>query len=685
MRPTLQVGLYASPIGALIYDFSPLLTECEFATDEHGFADCHLFAALPEFESNWLFNRPGLPDLRITDNGVLVWQGRLEDPDLDSEADPTGIALQALGYYRSLSDLPYTATHTSVTANTIVAALLPSAPLLSASTALIQSPGVTISESYDDKFPAEILDRLTRLGDSATPPRVWEAGVWEGRRLHFRPRGEAGRDWYVDASRRKVQRTLQTLINSAYGVYNDATNLRAVTATSTDTASVNRWGVTRREAVKAQTRSSTLAAKARDMVVEDGREPAVRAEIEFDELFDAAGARWPLYSARSGDTITLRNLPLASSATLNRIRTFTILQTRYDAMTDRLRVTPESPLATLAEQLSGGPGNSPSKRSSPLGRLDERVGGLEQEVHGGPGGGGGGSSGGSYLVPTGAIVAFATACPAGWSEYTAARGRVIVGTPAGGTAEGTVGSALTNLGTRTISTVVAHTHPAGTLSADNESAHTHGVGTYDVAAEAAHTHGDGTLVNSAEAVHIHSVNPPNTISAGASDAHTHSATSGNESVGHTHSGTSGAGSAHDHTAREASGAPGANTDLFVKAATGVLVTTAANINDESAHTHAFTSGGASATHTHGVTTGTESIGHTHDVNIAAFDSAAGSSHNHTITGNTAVGTSHDHALSGNSGAGSAHGHNVSGATGSTGTATVDVTMPYIQLTWCQKD
>lgn len=52
------------------------------------------------------------------------------------------------------------------------------------------------------------------------------------------------------------------------------------------------------------------------------------------------------------------------------------------------------------------------------------------------------------------IVAFSTgvACPTGWTEYTALRGRVAVGLPSGGTAAGTVGSAYTDLENRT------HTH-----------------------------------------------------------------------------------------------------------------------------------------------------------------------------------------------------------------------------------
>ena len=80
----------------------------------------------------------------------------------------------------------------------------------------------------------------------------------------------------------------------------------------------------------------------------------------------------------------------------------------------------------------------------------------------------------SCTAPTGAgvpsaMIAFtAGACPAGWSEYTAARGFAIVGLQSGGTAAGTVGTALTNLQDKSVTPtfagdaftgVINHTHP----------------------------------------------------------------------------------------------------------------------------------------------------------------------------------------------------------------------------------
>lgn len=62
------------------------------------------------------------------------------------------------------------------------------------------------------------------------------------------------------------------------------------------------------------------------------------------------------------------------------------------------------------------------------------------------------------------LIAFTTdtSAPAGWAEYTAARGRYIVGVPSGGTVAGTIGSAMTNLQdlthNHTYTTVISHVH-----------------------------------------------------------------------------------------------------------------------------------------------------------------------------------------------------------------------------------
>jgi len=51
---------------------------------------------------------------------------------------------------------------------------------------------------------------------------------------------------------------------------------------------------------------------------------------------------------------------------------------------------------------------------------------------------------------SGMIAPFAAACPTGWTEYTAAQGRYVVGVPDGGTVAGTAGTALTDLENRAV-------------------------------------------------------------------------------------------------------------------------------------------------------------------------------------------------------------------------------------------
>jgi len=77
-------------------------------------------------------------------------------------------------------------------------------------------------------------------------------------------------------------------------------------------------------------------------------------------------------------------------------------------------------------------------------------------------------------IPAGMIMAWAGACPSGWSEYTAARGRYVVGVPAGGTVEAVMGTALSNQENRDVAqhrhnlVMDSHTHSGGTFN------HNHG-------------------------------------------------------------------------------------------------------------------------------------------------------------------------------------------------------------------
>lgn len=244
-------------------------------------------------------------------------------------------------------------TSASVYADEIARAIVATVAALNATqlateTVLIESPALDLTDQvYEDRLPADILNSLIALGDNQTPPRQWEWGVWEGQRLHLRPRGSAGRAWYVDATRLEIERTLEALYNTAYAVYNDERGETKRTAASTDATSLADYGLTRSGYVSSDTTSATQAGVERDTALDDTRNPRPRSALVFDRLYDAAGAAWPKWMCHSGDTITIRNLPPQLNATLDRVRTFTLSETRYSTDDDRLEVTPESPLPKL--------------------------------------------------------------------------------------------------------------------------------------------------------------------------------------------------------------------------------------------------------------------------------------------------------------------------------------------------
>lgn len=78
-------------------------------------------------------------------------------------------------------------------------------------------------------------------------------------------------------------------------------------------------------------------------------------------------------------------------------------------------------------------------------------------------------------VPSGTVAFFdlpeGTGCPRGWSEFSAGRGRTLVGIAPGGTVAGTVGTGLTDLEART------HTHTVDVVatSTSSDGAHTHSI------------------------------------------------------------------------------------------------------------------------------------------------------------------------------------------------------------------
>ena len=222
-------------------------------------------------------------------------------------------------------------------------------------TTQVQSPGMDLlDEVYEDAQPSTILDRLITMGDDQTPPRRWEWGVNGDRQLAFRPDGATAQTWYVDITALELQRTFEQLANSAYAVYQDASNRTLRSAVATDAASIARFGLTRQQPIKAQTTSLVQATIERDAALDDTADPPPRFGLTFTAVYNAGGGRVPLWLPRAGDTIVIRNLPPTVSVNVDQLRTFRIARTSCDLIARTLTIEPLVPLPTMASLIARG-------------------------------------------------------------------------------------------------------------------------------------------------------------------------------------------------------------------------------------------------------------------------------------------------------------------------------------------
>lgn len=226
---------------------------------------------------------------------------------------------------------------------------------LSTSKILVESPGVElVDELYEDVEAGEVLTRLAELGDSQTPPAIWEVGVGAGQRVFFRERGSQGREWFTDVLQIELGATLEALQNSVYGLYEDTNGRTLRTDVATDDPSVERYAVERRGVAEGTGTSLSRAEGRRDARLEERREVTPEAELSLEGigLFDVHGAQEiSLWRVRPGDTMTIRNLPPNLSTAVDKVRSFLILGTEYDWDNGVLKITPEIKPPGLVNQV----------------------------------------------------------------------------------------------------------------------------------------------------------------------------------------------------------------------------------------------------------------------------------------------------------------------------------------------
>lgn len=302
-----------------------------------------------------------------------------------------------------------------------------------------------------------------------------------------------------------------------------------------------------------------------------------------------------------------------------------------------------------------------------------------------------GNDGVLLAVPSGAVMFFDLgACPDGWTALTEARGRTIVGASSPGGVGSMVGTALEDRGQRVITDVPAHQHAVNPPPTDSTLAGRH-----------SHTVDPAAVNSSSGGGHVHSIDPPNT-GTNTTGNHNHtvdpSAVNASSVGNHTHAvdppNTSTTSDTHNHSYQDIywseNGGPSSSpTGNHAGSDEGYDTdnehwqfnrTTGSDTHNHTVNIGSFTSGGAGS-HNHtvdvGATTSTTAGNHAHSVDIGAFNSGNAGAHNHSVDiPSTTSSTQSD------------HGHTVDIGnfnSASTGQASVDVTMPYLQLLACRRE
>jgi hypothetical protein len=232
-----------------------------------------------------------------------------------------------------------TTTSSTVTPTDIIGDMTSLAPAL-ASSSQVGTNTIDLKDVvFEDQYPGDIIEYLTSLGDASG--NRWEAGVNENRELYYRSMGSTAREWQADLLEVDFARSISEMWNSVYAVYKDASGVALRGTASTDSTSVNTWGITRKLALTTDTTNSTQANYHRDVALADRKNPAIKTQLRINPVGWA-----DLWAIKAGDYINIRNLPPMFQNYTNVTR-FRIARSEFDAASNSLTLETESPLATL--------------------------------------------------------------------------------------------------------------------------------------------------------------------------------------------------------------------------------------------------------------------------------------------------------------------------------------------------
>lgn len=102
------ISIYSEPGGTLLRDITQIAQDVELTDNEHGNEMFSCSIPMRLYDAFRLFDYPNA-HLVVGEYGKNIWEGRIEQPGIAINQRGTRVRIQAYGYQRTLSDVPYTA------------------------------------------------------------------------------------------------------------------------------------------------------------------------------------------------------------------------------------------------------------------------------------------------------------------------------------------------------------------------------------------------------------------------------------------------------------------------------------------------------------------------------------------------------------------------------------------------
>ncbi|NBS92989.1 MAG: hypothetical protein EBT27_04535 [Betaproteobacteria bacterium] len=193
---------------------------------------------------------------------------------------------------------------------------------------------------YEDQRPGAILDEIVRFGDGTT---LLEWGVDQQRTLYMRPVTDVRQTWQVELDSMTLDRLNTDLYNSAYSVSQQPDGRTVRSSPNSDAASIEQLGLTREIVVDVgQTTDQGVGSSAFTNSRLNYLSTPIPQIAIVPSLVTFLGQIVEPYRVRAGDAVQLLSMPFIGVDGLARLRTFRVVETRYDAIADRIELTPES-------------------------------------------------------------------------------------------------------------------------------------------------------------------------------------------------------------------------------------------------------------------------------------------------------------------------------------------------------